>query len=335
MDEKVIHAFLNNNNNKIKILWGNCLDYLKILPSESIHLMVTSPPYYNARKYSNWENLQKYLDEMKTIIKECYRVLDNHRVFVFNISDIIDSKKDNFTTKDNFMKVKIPLPSYFINIFEECGFTYIDDFIWDKGEVQSKRHCSKPYPFYKYPINSYEHILIFHKHRLDKTKLPCPICGSLDVNNNGEQRGIQTWECRNLNCKKSKTNRGKRFSQKTILTQNSKRQKDNIISERLIKMWRKDICKFSPVIKINCKGENILGHTAPFPPDIPEMAVQFYSYKNELVLDPFAGSMTTAIIANKLERIGIGCELRKDLFKKCIIKNIENSKLGYEEFLIS
>jgi hypothetical protein len=35
-------------DDKIKVLWGNCLDSLKKLPTESIGLMVTSPPYYKA-----------------------------------------------------------------------------------------------------------------------------------------------------------------------------------------------------------------------------------------------------------------------------------------------
>jgi len=92
------------------------------------------------------------------------------------------------------------------------------------------------------------------------------------------------------------------------------------IPESLIKKWRKDILSFSPVIKINSKGENVLGHTAPFPEDIPEMAVLFYSYPEEIVLDPFAGSFTTAITASKYKRIGIGIELNKHLFRESVIK---------------
>ncbi len=74
-----------------KVLWGNCLDFLQHMNSESIQLMITSPPYYNARDYSQWETLDNYLDEMSLIIKECYRVLDNHRPFVFNVGDIFDN----------------------------------------------------------------------------------------------------------------------------------------------------------------------------------------------------------------------------------------------------
>ena len=46
---------------------------------------------------------------------------------------------------------------------------------------------------------------------------------------------------------------------------------DNEEEEEFIKKWRRDIIKISPVIKINSKGENTLGHTAPFPEEIPEV----------------------------------------------------------------
>ncbi|MBM3709876.1 MAG: site-specific DNA-methyltransferase, partial [Actinobacteria bacterium] len=93
--------------------------------------------------------------------------------------------------------------------------------------------------------------------------------------------------------------------------------------------------KFSPVIKINSKGENILGHTAPFPEEIPEMAVKFFSYIGDKILDPFAGSFTTAIVAKKLNRIAIGVEINKNRFRENILKNIRNklgSKIEIDEY---
>jgi DNA modification methylase len=49
------------------------------------------------------------------------------------------------------------------------------------------------------------------------------------------------------------------------------------------------------------------------------------------VLDMFGGSMTTAIAARKLGRVGVGCELRKDLFEECIRRNIESHGLVLSE----
>jgi len=308
----------------IKIIWGDCLNVLKGMKSESVHLMVTSPPYYNAREYSQWRNLNEYLDDMREIINEAYRVLDNHRVFVFNIGDIFDN--DNLKTQSVWGSRRIPLSAYFIKIFEEEGFTYVDDFIWDKGEVQSERHKNKPYPFYQYPMNCYEHILIFHKHRLDNTRYPCPVCGTLKVNGNTQSEiGLKSWECKNSECfERSESNRGKRFSLKTIMTQGMQND-ENIIPEEFIKKWRRDIVKFPPVIKINSKGENTLGHTAPFPENIPEFAIRMFSYKGEYVLDPFGGSFTSVIVAKKLERIGIGIEINKEMFRKAGIENIKRN----------
>ena len=200
-----------NADNSIKVVWGDCLDNLKELPCESVGHMVTSPPYYNAKQYSQWPNLKSYLDDMRAIIKECYRVLDNHRAFVFNVSDVVGN--DNMEKIRAWGNRKIPLPAYFISIFEECGFTFIDDIIWDKGEVQSSRHKSgnKPYPFFQYPCNCYEHILIFHKHRLEKdTKYPCSECGSLNVKSNSYTcKGLRSWECRNKGCRRTASDRGK------------------------------------------------------------------------------------------------------------------------------
>lgn len=323
---KTLDSFIEKRDDGVKIIWGNCLNVMKGMKSESIHCMVTSPPYYNAREYSIWNNLDEYLQDMRNIIKESYRVLDNHRVFIFNVGDIFDN--DNLTTKSVWGKRRLPLGAYFIKIFEEEGFTFVDDFIWDKGEVQSERHKNgdKPFPFYQYPANCYEHILIFHKHRLDDTRYPCPICGTLKVNGNTQSEiGLRSWECKNLECfERSKSNRGKRFSLKTLTTQ-FRQQKEHIISEEFIKKWRRDIIKFSPVIKINSKGENVLGHTAPYPENIPEFAVRLFSYRNEKILDPFGGSFTSVIVAKKLNRIGIGIELNKKMFREASIKNIKNN----------
>ena len=320
-----------------KVLWGDCLDFLRRMDSESIQLMVTSPPYYNARDYSQWETLDDYLDEMSSIIKECYRVLDNHRPFVFNVGDIFDN--DNKHTKSSWGKRRIPLGAYFTAIFEEHGFQFVDDFIWDKGEVQTQRHKNgnRPYPLYQYPINCYEHIFVFYKHRLDETLYPCPVCGCLKVNGNAYSGvGIKSWECKNFDCfERSAANRGKRFSARTQLM-TGLQQTNNHIGGDLLDMWRRDVVKFPPVIKINSKGENILGHTAPFPSEIPKYAVRVFSGVNESVLDPFAGSFTTTIESFYQKRNSIGIELNRTMFRDAVLErfsstiNTQPKELGNE-----
>ncbi|MCE3037243.1 site-specific DNA-methyltransferase [Helicobacter sp. faydin-H20] len=309
-----LEKFLESSN-KPKIIWGDSLQVLRQMKSESIGAMVTSPPYYNARDYAQYKNLNEYLEFMEEVLKECFRVLDNHRVFVFNIGDVFDN--DNLFSTSTWGKRRLPLGAYFINLFEKVGFTFVDDIIWDKGQVQSQRHKNgdKPYPYYQYPMNCYEHILIFHKHRLDLTRYPCPVCGTLQVNGNAyTERGLKSWECKNLDCFiRSASNRGKRFSAKTYFTQNDDFNKDSEIDKDFIYAWRRDIRQISPVIKINSKGENTLGHTAPFPQEIPEFAIKMFSYKGERILDPFMGVGTSIKVAKKLGRVGIGIERDKNL----------------------
>ena len=303
-----------------KVLWGDSLDILRRMDSESVQLMVTSPPYYNAREYSQWNTLDNYLKEMSCIIKECYRVLDNHRCFVFNVGDIFDN--DNRHTESSWGKRRIPLGAYFTAIFEEHGFQFVDDFIWDKGEVQTQRHKNgnRPYPLYQYPVTCYEHIFVFYKHRLDETLYPCPVCGCLKVNGNSYSGvGIKSWECKNLDCfERSAGNRGKRFSARTQLMVGLQ-QNENNVGEDLLRKWRRDIVEFPPVIKTNCKGENTLGHSAPFPSEIPEYATRVFSGVNETVLDPFAGAFTTTIESFRQGRNSIGIELNRTLFRDAVL----------------
>ena len=295
-----------------KVVHGDSLEVLQELSDNSVDLFVTSPPYYNARDYSQYENLNEYLNQMLHIVSVAYRKLKNNHVFVLNVGDIFGN--DNLHTKSLWGKRRLPLSAYFTLMFENVGFVFQDDYIWNKGEPQSNRGSKKltPYPFYQYPINCYEHIIIFHKREDDRVKPLCPECGKKDAVFNGKGAGgINTWECKNVDCIQSDGGRGKRFSHKSNMMQDKVQQQANIIDENIIKKWRKDIVDILPVHKINCKGENVIGHTAPFPKDIPMMAIQFFSYKGDIVCDPFAGSGTTGIACRETGRDYICIEKEK------------------------
>ncbi len=330
--DKGLDGFVRRDSGSVKVIWDDCLVALQRMKSESVQLMVTSPPYYNARDYSTWPDLESYLADMRAVIAEAYRVLDNHRPFVFNVGDIFDN--DHRHTKSSWGKRRIPLGAYFTQIFEDVGFQFVDDFIWDKGEVQSQRHKhgNTPFPLYQYPVNCYEHIFVFYKHRLDETLYPCPICGCLKVNGNAYSGvGIKSWECKNLDCmERSLGNRGKRFSVRhKVMT--DLQTAENLVPAKLLAKWRRDVVKITPVIKINSKGENILGHTAPFPKEIPEYAISVFTGVGETVLDPFAGSFTTAIEAVRQGRVGVGIEINCSLFRDSILANIASNSMSWEE----
>ena len=68
-------------------------------------------------------------------------------------------------------------------------------------------------------------------------------------------------------------------------------------------------------------------HPAPFPENLVEYILRFFTYENDLIIDPFIGSGTTAVVCEKLNRKWIGIELDK---KYCEIakKRILNLKRG-------
>ena len=73
----------------IKLLLGDSLELLDGIENDSVDLVFTSPPYYNAREYSSWETYSDYLSFMKRMIEKIYRVLNPDGFFVLNTSPVI------------------------------------------------------------------------------------------------------------------------------------------------------------------------------------------------------------------------------------------------------
>ena len=61
-----------------------------------------------------------------------------------------------------------------------------------------------------------------------------------------------------------------------------------------------------------CNNKN---HSAAFPNELPQWFIKLFTKDGDVVLDPFMGSGTTVIVANKLGRVGIGIEIVRDYFK--------------------
>ena len=143
---------------KHKIIFGNSMNMVEI-PDESVHLIVTSPPYFNAPfdYYGLFKTYEQYLGMLKRVAKESYRVLEYGRIFALNIDDMLVDG------------VKYPIVADAIKIFQSVGFRYRDKIIWKKPDGYlriSKRSgvlLQNPYPMYYYPDNLLESIIIFQK----------------------------------------------------------------------------------------------------------------------------------------------------------------------------
>jgi len=68
----------------------NCIDGLNEMIEQDlkVDLFVTSPPYYNAREYSQWETVNDYMNDMKIIFTKTYQCLKNHKYIVINVGDV-------------------------------------------------------------------------------------------------------------------------------------------------------------------------------------------------------------------------------------------------------
>ena len=78
-------AFIQESWNRIlykpmsHTLYNGDSKNLKFIQDNSIDLIVTSPPYYNAKEYSQWDTINDYLKDMRRIFKECFIVSSQGR----------------------------------------------------------------------------------------------------------------------------------------------------------------------------------------------------------------------------------------------------------------
>lgn len=106
-------------------------------------------------------------------------------------------------------------------------------------------------------------------------------------------------------------------------------KKESIVDKKTWYDWVSNVWQINPVIKFNSKGENKRGHIAPFPEEIPYRLIKIFSFKEDIILDPFIGSGTVAIAAKKLNRHYIGYEINKEYYELCK-NNISRMSLRQE-----
>src|SRR5437667_5595253 len=182
-----------------EVVCGDCRT-TKEIPSGSIHLMVTSPPYFNAP--FDYPDLFKDYDEFLGLIHalslDLYRVLAPGRVACFVSDDMLVKGE------------KYPVVADITRLMLQAGFRYRDRLVWvkPKGYVRISRRSGvvvqHPYPMYYYPDNIQESILIFQKGRFDYSyvqELPLKILEKSRVplkDYNGDEWHLSVWNITNV-----------------------------------------------------------------------------------------------------------------------------------------
>ena len=144
------------------LLVGDSSETLKELPDNSIQLAFTSPPYYNAREYSDYKSYSEYLEKMKKIFIACNRVIEEGRFFIVNVSPVITKRAGR-----EFESIRYPIHYDFHKILTEAGFYFIDEIIWIKPEpsvpdrVSGYKQTRKPLSYKPNCIT--ESIMVYRK----------------------------------------------------------------------------------------------------------------------------------------------------------------------------
>jgi len=155
---------ININGTTQKIFVKNSMK-MDDLPDESIHLMITSPPYFDTKMYSrepiendlgNIHNVDEWFDKIIEVWKEVYRVLQPGRKAFINIMNLpIRLENGSFRT--------LNLVGRTIDLCEKIGFIFKRDIVWHKTNSVRAHFGTYPYPGGILINNMHEFILEFDK----------------------------------------------------------------------------------------------------------------------------------------------------------------------------
>jgi hypothetical protein len=142
---------------------ADCHAELDRMTAESIDLIFTSPPYYNARpEYQVYESYDAYLSDMQAVIEKGWRVLKEGRFFVVNVSPVIVARR-----KRSESSIRLNLPADIHRLFDRKRFEFIDDITWEKPEGAGCRRGRgfamgrKPLQYKTIPVT--ESVLVYRK----------------------------------------------------------------------------------------------------------------------------------------------------------------------------
>lgn len=303
-----------------KIIQGDSLDILKKIPSESINMIITSPPYWSLRDYNMdgqiglEDSFEEYINKLCDIFEESKRVLKKDGTLFVNLGDSYSGSGKGYGDKKPDPKMKsggrertikpkkssIPdksllmIPERFAIEMCNRGWILRNQIIWHKPNVMPSSAKDR------FTVD-FEKIFFFVKSKKYYFDADA-------VKEDSLWKGDQRAGYGRLHY------RGKREGQKGTGQENFVH-----ITERRNKrtVWKVSTKPF--------KG----AHFAVYPNELIKIPILSGCPRGGIVLDPFIGSGTTAIVAKSLDRKYIGIELNPEYIKiaeKRIIENISDIK---------
>lgn len=311
-----------------EIICGDSAELIKLIPDNSIDLVITSPPYFQQREYDgggigNEKKPDEYISALIKIFQECVRVIKPTGSIVFNIGDKYEEGS------------LLLMPYRFaLAATAQCGVTLVNNVTWVKSNPTprqfKRRLVSSTEPFFHF-VKS-QHYKYFLDEFFKSTDEPKP-------NGNGNGAG---------------ENVGKKYFvliEQSTLTQKQKEMARNALEEVIEEVRNGEIQGFRMKIKgihsepfggqeggrkiqLDKNGFTIIRiygnplkkdvittpveslkncpHPAIYPVRIVEEFIKLLTQKGDIVLDPFIGSGTTAVAAFRNERVYIGFDISEE-----------------------
>jgi site-specific DNA-methyltransferase (adenine-specific) len=257
-----------------RIIFGDSREMPEI-EDESVHLVVTSPPYWCIKDYVHPgqigydQSYEDYLADLGKVLSECHRVLHPGCRAAINIGD------QYLRATEHGRYHLQPIPADIIGIGRDIGFDFMGNIIWKKISTTRTTGGGQWMGSIYYPRDghiTYEHeyIILLRK----KGDWPRP---------------------------------SKEEKEKSRLTKKERSE------------WFRGVWEIFP--------ERQNGHCAMFPLEVPLRLIKMYSFHGETVLDPFLGSGTTALAAERAGRNSIGYEINED-FEQLIREKLQVDELS-------
>jgi len=279
---------------KTGIYLGNCKEQLKLLPDNSVDLIVTSPPYADQRKNTyGGIHPDKYVEWFLPISEQLLRVLKQTGTFILNIKEkVINGERSTYVIE-------------LILAMRKQGWLWTEEFIW---------HKKNSYPG-KWPNrfrDSWERLLQFNKDR------------KFNMYQKEVMVPMGDWAKARL----------KNLSDTDKIRDNSK--VGSGFGKNISNWLARDKAYPTNVLYLatECNNKN---HSATFPEELPEWFIKLFTKENDTVLDPFMGSGTTLIVANRMKRNSIGIDIVPEYYEmvRKQLKSVElyllEPKVKYEK----
>ncbi len=250
---------------------GDCKEILKNFPDNHVDLIVTSPPYADARKKNyGGINPNNYVDWFLPISEQLFRVLKPKGTFILNIKERVFNGERHTYVLELIMALK------------KQGWRWTEEFIW---------HKKNSYPG-KWPNrfrDAWERLLQFNKEK--------------KFNMYQDEVMVPTGDWAN--------SRLKNLSDTDKVRDNSR--VGSGFGKNVSNWLKREKAYPTNVLHLATECSNKM-HSATFPERLPMFFIKLFTKEGDLVLDPFMGSGTTNIVANKMGRNSIGIDILPDYY---------------------